>query len=715
MRRIRIGIDVGGTFTHAVAVDAQEFVLVAQTKTPTTHRGKTGVARGLVTVLGKLLQKGDIAPDEIILVAHSTTQATNALLEGDVAKVGIVGMGTGLKNVRIRRETNVQDIELAPGKLLPTCYRYLDVQKNFSKEAIGRALQELKGEGAGAIAAAEAFSVDNPEREKMVVAMSEEMGLPATASHQLSQLYGLRIRTRTAVINASMLPVMIATAKMTEECLRDLGITAPLMIMRSDGGVMDVQGMKERPILTMLSGPAAGVAAALMYARVSEGIFLEVGGTSTDICAIHHGEVAARTARIGKHKLHVKTLDVRTVGVAGGSLPRIKDGEIFDVGPRSAHIAGMPYESFTYLSELDLAEPTSGAPKPNDPSDYIFLQNRDKNFAITITGAANQLGMVPQHDYARGGEKNVNLAFTKLAAVLHSSADKVAEDILNKGCNKVATVVHELVEDYGLDYEKLRLYGGGGGASTVVPYTARLLNLKFSLTTNNAVISAIGVALAMVRETIERSIVNPTDDDLLQIRQEAEAAITGMGASPESVEVKIEIDAGKQSVRAIAIGSTEPRMLERIGGAVSVLQRADIAASALEADERNLETLADTGFFSVYSVQKIIPRLFGLLKIRVRPLVVLDQRGVVRLSFRQARLLETKVDGSKEELRRFLEINTHYGDMGAQIPNMHLAVGPRLFDFSGLATASQVVTMGSHELSRFTAETPVLLLAETKN
>ena len=318
-RKVRIGIDVGGTFTDAVVIDNTTYQIVAKEKIPTTHHDKQGVAKGIVQVIEHVLTKNNISPDDVIFIAHGTTQATNALLEGDVARVGIVGMGKGLEADRAKNETTIGNIELSKGKFLYTDQEFIN-SNEVNETKIDGAINKLKEKGAEVIVASESYSVDDNTNELKVIEEANKLGMVATGGYEISQLYGLQARTRTACVNGALIPKMMETANMTESAVKNSGIKKPLMIMRCDGGVMSIDEVRKRPILTMLSGLAAGVAGALMYEKVTDGIFLEAGGTSTDISAIKDGKVMIKNAQVGGRKLYLTSLDVRTLGIAGGSI-----------------------------------------------------------------------------------------------------------------------------------------------------------------------------------------------------------------------------------------------------------------------------------------------------------------------------------------------------------------------------------------------------------
>src|SRR3954465_3125573 len=183
MKKIRIGIDVGGTFTKAVAIDTANKKIIGKMSMHTTHSSVEGVSEGIVNALSLLIHKNNIDPMEIELIAHSTTQAVNALLEGDTAKVGIIGMGVGLEKSSVIRRTNIHDIKLASHKYLKSCYRFLDTSKYLNEKEVTSAICQLKKEGAEVLVVSEAYGVDDPSNEIFVMKKSD---IPSTSGHELT-------------------------------------------------------------------------------------------------------------------------------------------------------------------------------------------------------------------------------------------------------------------------------------------------------------------------------------------------------------------------------------------------------------------------------------------------------------------------------------------------------------------------------------------------
>lgn len=717
-RTVRIGIDVGGTFTHAVAVDAFTREIIGTQKVPTTHSAAEGVAFGIIEALRLLLEKTDIEAGEVGFIAHSTTQATNALLEGDVAPVGIIGMGRGVNALIARAVSNLGKIELARDKYLETHHAFINTGSAIEESRVRTIVESLLERGAKAIAISEAFSVDDKTAEKQVVDIVRAMNIPCTAGHEVSQLYGYKVRTRTAVINASMLPKMIESADMTEKSVREAGIKAPVMIMRSDGGVMDIEAMRRRPILTMLSGPAAGVAAAMMFLRISDGIFLEVGGTSTDISAIHNGRARVKTAEIGGHRVYMRTLDVRTVGVAGGSLPRIKGGKIVDVGPRSAHIAGLAYSAFERVEggDGDHLGVELLSPSPGDPADYLSLavgksSSQSLALAITPTCAANYLGLVPEGDCAGGDREAIEKAIRVVGDFINEPPADIAERILQIAAQKCIPVVKALIADHKLDPEMVSLVGGGGGAAAIVPYVAKQMGLRHQLARHADVISAIGVALALIRETVERQIVNPSNEDILRVRHDAHEAVEKMGADPATIEVQVEVDNRTSVVRATAVGASALTEEQKESTVSSDEEMIKTAADSMRVEKESVSEIFSGRFYRIFQSERSDARLMGLWHSPIRSVRVLDRGGSVRLQFRDAVIAATDVSGAEKAIVDLLEEHATWGDAGKVIPDTVLLAGSRIIDLSGLLDTAQVVSLARAELESLPRDLDVVAIA----
>ena len=685
-----MGIDVGGTFTKAVAIEMMTGQLIGKVTVPTTHSSSNGVSTGIIEALKTLIQRYSIQNSEIELISHSTTQAVNALLEGDTAKVGIIGMGVGLEKSNVIKRTNIKGVKLAPNKYLHTCYRFIDTSKYLEDKEIEQAIGELKKEGAEVIVVSEAYSVDDPSNERFVMDRSD---IPATAGHELTGVYGLEIRTLTAAINGGILPKTTSTAKFVESAVRNEKIVAPVLIMKGDGGVTDMSTFRSKPIVTVLSGPAASVAGALLHLRLIDGVFVEVGGTSTNVCAIKDGKPEVRYVTIMQHPTCIRSLDVRVAGVAGGSLVRWSGRKITDVGPRSAHIAGLPYSCFASSEELENGQIITFKPKEGDPIDYIAIESAGgRRFAITNTCAANALGLVPEGDYARANQTSAKLALSILANRLSTTMEQAATTILDISTKKVLDVVEHVIKEYKLKKERVLLIGGGGGASVFVPYIALKQQLQYKIAEHAEVISSIGVAAAMIHEEAEKTVTNPRLEDISALAEQVKKAALERGALPESITIQSEYISERSVIRVTAMGNVSLDIGTANAQEIKS-EEAHVLACELFGINEGVKCILDTDNYHIFACEMNKKMLFLKSKKQQRVLV-LDKYGRVRLSVENASIFTGSPEQVADSIKSLLKQHAMSGKDLA--PQVHILDGLKLMDFSSL-TAQEHISKAVHD------------------
>ncbi|MFC0181837.1 hypothetical protein ACFFJX_04435 [Pseudarcicella hirudinis] len=237
------------------------------------------------------------------------------------------------------------------------------------------------------------------------------------------------------------------------------------------------------------------------------------------------------------------------------------------------------------------------------------------------------------------------------------------------------------------------------------------MNLPARLAKKAEVISTIGVALAMVRDTVERNIVDPGPEDILAIRKEAAEAVIKIGAVPESIEVQVEVDTRRNLVRATAFGTTELQKDQNTAKKITKDQCKAEASKSMQVDAEEVIFSAETSHLWVFSHEKIRKSFFGLFKTTQHIIRVIDQSGVIRFQRSNAKVYSTDVSRSLEVLEEVITGLTSFGDAGRSLPDVHILIGARIINLSGLADMEQALALASAELENFPGEEKIVLVA----
>ncbi|MFB6138361.1 MAG: hydantoinase/oxoprolinase family protein [Halobacteriaceae archaeon] len=346
---VRLGVDVGGTFTDVVLFVGDERTTA---KVPTTDDQHVGVRRGVRTAC----EAAGVAPAAVDEFRHATTVSVNALLEapdGDAGRTALVATEGFADVVEIGRQDRPALYDHTARKPHPLVPR--DLRFGLAERATTEGVVDPVDEG-DVRAVAERIRDADPPVESVAVALLHayadpaneataaevlrtELDVPVTASHEVLPTVREYERTATTVAEAAVTPVVGRYLRRLAAVADDAGLPAPA-VMQSGGGVADAETVAENAVTTVLSGPAAGVVGAATAAghAQSEGLVtLDMGGTSTDVSLVRDGEAARTTeATVAGRPVHVPMVDVETVGAGGGSVAWVDRGGALRVGPRSA-------------------------------------------------------------------------------------------------------------------------------------------------------------------------------------------------------------------------------------------------------------------------------------------------------------------------------------------------------------------------------------------
>ena len=333
-----LGIDTGGTYTDAV-LWGDDIGIIAKAKSLTTrHDLAIGIAGAVDAVLASTaVQPRSIKPRDIKLVSISTTLATNALVEGQGGRVGLVMVGFNRED--LSRDGLAKTLGSDPVVFCPGGHDVHGNPNDLVLDNLEAALPVL-AETVSGIAIAAYFAVRNPEHEVRIRdIVRERTGLPVTCSHELTSKLGGPRRALTTLLNARLVSMIGRLIDATEGFLSKRNITAPLMVVRGDGALVTAEFARTRPIETILSGPAASLVGARHLTGRDDAVVTDIGGTTTDIGILDGGRLRLdpEGAMIGGMRTMVEAIAIRTFGLGGDSEVRLDEHALTPsilLGPR---------------------------------------------------------------------------------------------------------------------------------------------------------------------------------------------------------------------------------------------------------------------------------------------------------------------------------------------------------------------------------------------
>ncbi|MDC3002639.1 hydantoinase/oxoprolinase family protein [Paracoccaceae bacterium] len=310
-----LGVDTGGTYTDAVILEDEERV-IAFSKALTTH---SDLSLGIGLAIQKAIKKKNTATEKISLVSLSTTLATNALVEGQGDRVALVMIG--FQDSDLEKHSIFDALKGDPFLVIEGGHNYAGFEKSpLAKNKLSKWISGIKGVSAYAVCSQ--FAVRNPEHELEAAEIIRKLtDKPVSLSHQISAKLNGPKRALTAVLNARLIALIDLLIIKAEHVIKSLGILAPLMVVRGDGALISAAQAREKPIETILSGPAASIVGARWLTGETEAIISDIGGTTTDIAVLKGGKPAIdpRGASVGPYRTMVEAVAMYTFGLGGDS------------------------------------------------------------------------------------------------------------------------------------------------------------------------------------------------------------------------------------------------------------------------------------------------------------------------------------------------------------------------------------------------------------